>query len=264
MAQSIAAIILAHPAQIIQHAPIGQHHFKPQYQVPRIAPANGANAARIGGKRAAHHGRALRAPGQREKPARCRRGFLYILDDTARFSDQRKILRIHIADTVEPFQAHDHCGRAIILHHRPAAKPGAPAGGHNGKPGGGAGADGCRNLLNRARAQHGARRAAIGSAPIHRVRGDIGILNEAILRPHDRGEQFGSVHGVNTSPVMPLGQTGFCLVAFSESPSDSAWLENARLDCLPPGLQARGRRWKGVDHGAFPEAGPGCGCGGGR
>ena len=245
MAQSIAAIILTHAAQIIQHAPIGQHYFQAQHQIPRIAPANGANAARIGGKRAAHHGRALRAPGKREKPPRCRRGFLHILDNAARFSDKRKILGIHIADAVEPFQAHDHRRRAVILHHRPATKPGAPTGGHNGKPGGGAGADGGRNLLNRARAQHGARRAAIGSAPIHRIGGDIGILNEAILRPHNGGEQFGCVHEANTSPVKRSGQTG-------------------SLTTLVMGFKHRAEAREGVEHGAFPEAGPGCGCGGGR
>ena len=89
-----------------------------------------------------------------------------------------------------------------------ARKPGPATRRDNGKPSGRAGTDRGRNLLNRTRAQHGARGAAIGSAPIHRIGGDIGILNEAILRPHNGGEQFGWRHKANTSSVKRSGQTG--------------------------------------------------------
>ncbi len=209
VAQRVAGIVLAHAPQVVQHAAIGQHDLQAQHQVPRIAPAQGADAAGIGGQHAADHRRALRAPREREQPVHPCGGLLHVLDDAAGLGDQGEVARIDIADAVHAFEAEHHRGGPLAGTTAPPHSPVRPPAGTTREAGGGAGAQGRGDFLGAAGAQHGGRGAVPGAAPIHRIGGDVLRLGQAVARAERCGQVVERFHGRDPAPaaaaVKPAG-----------------------------------------------------------
>ncbi|MCY1544818.1 hypothetical protein D9M68_807240 [compost metagenome] len=69
MLEVVAGVVLAQGGQAVPDRAVGQHHFQAQDVVARVAVAQHAGAAGIGGDGAADLARAFRAQADRVQPA---------------------------------------------------------------------------------------------------------------------------------------------------------------------------------------------------
>ena len=76
LAQAVAGVVLAQPAQPVPHRAVRQHHLQPQHQVACVAVAHRVVAAGVGGQHAADLRAAFRGDRQRQQAAGLGRGNL--------------------------------------------------------------------------------------------------------------------------------------------------------------------------------------------
>ena len=150
-------------------AAIGQHHFQPQHQFPRIAVTHRVVPAGIGGKHAADHGHALTPETEREKATGSSSGFLRGFHHNPRLGRHGHINGVEVADAVHAREGDNHRAPGSIRRRAPHHGGIAPLR-HNGDPGSVAEPDrlGQFGGIGGAEQRHG---AALIKAPPIRQRG---------------------------------------------------------------------------------------------
>lgn len=196
-------IVLAQGGQAVPDRSVGQHDLQAQDVVARIAVAQHAGAARVGGDGAADLARTFRAQADGVQAALFRRGLLHRGQHAAGFDFHRIVGRVHAADLAQARQVDDNGRRAGLVRHRAAAQAGVAA---LRQYGGGvvvAQAHDVGDLPGRPRQGHAQRRAFVAAAPVFGVAGHVGVGAQdcAIAQRLDKRLEQGGTYGHVCRPV---------------------------------------------------------------
>ena len=184
LAQAIAGVVLAQPAQPVPHRAIRQHHLQPEHQVARIAVAHGVVAAGVGGEHAADLRAALRGDRQRQQAPCLGRRVLRRLQRHAGFDGHGQVERIDVADARHPGEA-QHEFAAVLGRRGAADHRGVATLRHDRRPRRGAQPDHARQFVGAGGADHRRRAAAIEAPPVLGIAGGIGgIGQQAVVADH--------------------------------------------------------------------------------
>ena len=165
LAQAVAGVVLAQPAQTVPDRAVGQHHLQPQHQVARIAVTHRVVAAGVDRQHAADLRGALGRNRQRQQAAGFGGGKLGGLQGDAGLDRQRHVHRVEVADTVQASGA-EHKFRAVLGRDRAADHGGVAALRHHRCAGLGAQLDHRGEFLRRGGTDHRAGAALVQAAPV--------------------------------------------------------------------------------------------------
>ena len=203
LAQAIAGVVLAQPAQPVPDLAVRQHDLQPQHQVARIAVAHGVVAAGVGRQHAADLRAALGRDRQRQQAARLRRRVLRRLQRDAGLDRHGQIDRVDRPHPVQPRQA-EHDLAAVLVRRGAADHRGVAALRHQRHPRRGAQPHHLGELGGVGGPHHRRRAALIQPPPILGVGRGVSGIGQQAARPDDttdRCKQFGHRHW----PTLPAG-----------------------------------------------------------
>ena len=197
VAQRIAGVVLAQPAQAVPDVALGRHHFQAQHQLARVAVAQHLGAARVGGQVAANGAAALGAQAEGEQPVRIARSLLHMGQHGAGFHGQGVVVGVDGAHAVQARQRQQH-GVARGVGRGAAHQPGVAALGHDGRAVGAAQAHQLRHLGRVGGPYHGQGLAREAAMLVGQVAGRIGTREHMGVAQGvaQRGDQVGGAGDV--------------------------------------------------------------------
>ena len=184
MLEVVAGVVLPERRQPVPDPAVRQHHLEPEREVARIAVAQHAGAARVGGQVAADPRRPLAAEREGEQAAGLGGGFLDVGQDHPGLDGDRVVERVDLAHPVEPREAQDQLPPGPIRRGR-AAEPGIAALRNDGDFLGRAQRDDAGDLFDGRRANHRRRRAAIPFPLVHQIGRHVRRLGQQAARADD-------------------------------------------------------------------------------
>ena len=188
LAQRVAGVVLAQPAQAVPDRAVGQHHLEAEHLFASVAVAQHVGAAGVGREVAADLAATLGGEAQREQQAGGLGPRLDVGEHAAGLDGHREVGRVELAHPVHAAERNQHLAR---LRQPATAQPGVAPLRHHRDAGGVAQAHDLADLVGTRRTQQQARRTAVGTARVLEVRGDDRRIVAPALRANDGLELFG-------------------------------------------------------------------------
>ena len=178
--------------QPVPHAPVGEHHFKPERKVAGAAISEHRHAAGVGGEHPADLAASFRGEAQGEQAPRAGRHLLRLRQHEPRFDRHGVRGEIDVAHAVEPLER-DHDLMAGLERDLPADQPGIAALRHDGRLRRVGEFQDRRDLSRLAGLEHESGLAAIAVAPFDEIARHVRLVANSVLLADDADERIDRV-----------------------------------------------------------------------